>query len=86
MGHPNEGYPSTLPSFASGNYSLPQYFQFRYLTSRSKPGGPVDGFLIQVTPVWRQCGFIRSFTATNNGQIYYTLEERAATTTDKRLP
>jgi hypothetical protein len=83
--HQNEGYPSTLPGLPSGNYSLQQSFQFRYLTSRSKPDGPIDGFLIQVTPVWRQCGFIRSFTATDNDQIFFTLEDRPATTADQRL-
>jgi len=83
--HPNQGYPATPPSFSSGNYSVERYFEFRYLTSRSKPDGPTDGFLIQVLPVWRQCGFVRSFTAVNGGQIYFTLEERPATTTDKPL-
>ena len=84
--HPKEGYPRDLPAFPSGNYSIGQYFMFQYSTSRTQLDGPIDGFAIQVTPVWRQCGFHRSFTAVNGGRIYYTLDDRVATTMDKLLP
>lgn len=83
--HPQEGYPAVLPSFKSGNYSIQKCFRFEYATSRSKPQGPADAFLIKATPTFRECGFLRSFTAASDGHIYYTLEERAAMTTDKPI-
>jgi len=83
--HPLEGYPSSLPKFQSGNYPIQKSFRFEYVTLQSRQGGPADGYLIKAIPVFRECGFLRSFTASSDGHIYYTLEERAAMTTDKAI-
>src|SRR3989442_941934 len=46
--------------------------------------GPIDGFLIEITPVWRVCTF-RSFTAAEDGQIHSTFEYRPATKADPAI-
>jgi len=80
--HPQEGYPATLPKMPSE--SVRRYCKIEYKTSRSKPGGPIDGFLIEITPVWRVCTF-RSFTAAEDGQIHSTFEYRPATKADPAI-
>src|SRR5229473_3549000 len=76
--HPNEGYPPNLPKISSFSYAVKaeKLYKIEYKTFHSNPGGPVDGYLIEVTPLWRDCGYIRSFTRTQDGLIHYTLEAR----------
>ena len=82
--HPLEGYPPNLPKISSSNYAAEpeKLYKIDFITSRSRPGGPTDGFLIQATPVWRECGYVRSFAVTDDGQIHFTIEMRPATKTD----
>lgn len=74
--HPLEGYPSTLADSSQVAYKI------AYQVFRSTPAHPADHFLIQATPLWPECGYARSFTAADDGEIHYTLEMRAANTTD----
>ncbi len=78
--HPQLGYPENLPQVPSKDVS--KRYRIEYRTLRSKAEGPNDQFLIEVTPIWRECGFIRSFTAAEDGKIYFTVRDRAATKSD----
>jgi len=82
--HPLEGYLANLPKISSSSYAgePEKFYKIDFTTSQSKPGGPADGFLIQATPVWRDCGYVRSFAAGDDGHIHFTLEMRPATKTD----
>lgn len=85
--HPLEGFPSNLPMVPTSKNAarLAGLYKFQFTTSRSKPGGPVDGFLLQATPVWRECGFVRSFAVTDDNQVHFTTEARPATATDEAI-
>jgi len=81
--HPQTGFPDELPQkpskYLRGRYTL------AYRPSRSQPGGPADRFVIELTSPWRNCGLIRSFTATEDGKIHFTLQDRPATRADELL-
>lgn len=66
--------------------SLKKIYEIEYQTSRSKADGPVDVFLIQITPIWSEC-FVRSFAAAEDGQIHYVINinRRPAMKTDPVL-
>lgn len=85
--HPVEGFPTSLPTISNGEdtESTNKLYKIDYATSRSNSGGAVDGYLIQATPVWRECGFVRSFAIGEGGETYYTIEARPATKADKAL-
>ena len=85
--HPMEGYPATLPQISKGDdtESTEKLYKVDYTTSRANSNGPVDGFVIQANPLWRDCGFVRSFAATDDGEIHFTVEPRPATKSDKAL-
>ena len=68
--HPQQGYPAVMPKTTSD--SLKKLYEIEYQTSRSKADGPVDVFLIQITPIWSEC-FVRSFAAAEDGQIHYVI-------------
>ena len=81
--HSQEGYPQTLKIPLAGHpVNLGQVYEFHYITWRSKLNGPVDGFLIQATPKWPECGYPRSFAAAEDGHIHFASECRPATKTD----
>lgn len=80
--HPQEGYPTVLPKTPSD--SLEKLYEIEYQTSRSKADGPVDAFLIQVTPIWNGC-VVRSFAAAEDGQIHYVISRRSATKSDPAI-
>jgi hypothetical protein len=83
--HPREGSPSNLPMVPTSKDAakLTGLYKIQFTTSRSKLGGPVDGFLFQTTPVWRECGYVRSFAVTDDNQVHFTIEARPATATDE---
>jgi len=85
--HPLEGYPQRLPNVPTTNFGarLEILYTVDFSTARSKPEGPIDQFLIQFTPVWRECGYVRSFAATEDDQVRFTMECRRATKTDDAL-
>jgi len=85
--YPLEGYPPNLPKISSSKdmWKAERMYKINYTTSRSNPSGPTGGFLIQATPVWRECGYGRSFAATDDGQIHVTIEMRPATKTDAAI-
>lgn len=82
--HSLEGYPPNLPKISSSNYAAEpeKLYKIDFTTSQSKPGGPTDGFLIQATPVWRDCGYVRSFAVADDGRIHFTMEMRPAAKAD----
>lgn len=80
--HPKQGYPTALPTTPSD--FLNKLYEIEYQTSRTKADGPVDGFLIQVTPIWSEC-VARSFAAAEDGRIHYVINRRSATKTDPAI-
>jgi hypothetical protein len=86
--HPMQGFPASLPSISKGDdtESTEKLFKVDYTTSRSNSSGPIDRFVIQASPLWRECGFVRSFAATDDGEIHFTIEPRPATKSDEALP
>jgi hypothetical protein len=76
--HPLEGFPSNLPIVPTSKDAakLTGLHKTQFTTSRSTVGGPVDRFLLQATPVWRECGYIRSFAVTDDNQVHFTIEAR----------
>jgi len=85
--HPMEGFPPSLPpiSKADDTESTEKLYKVDYTASRSNSGGPTDRFVIQANPLWRDCGFVRSFAATDDGEIRFTVEPRPATKSDTAL-
>ena len=85
--HPTEGFPATLPNISEGEdtESTARFYKIGYTISRSNAKGPIDRFLIQATPVWPECGFVRSFTASEDGEIHFTVEPRPATKSDEAI-
>jgi hypothetical protein len=83
-----QGFPASLPSISKGDdtESTEKLFKVDYTTSRSNSSGPIDRFVIQASPLWRECGFVRSFAATDDGEIHFTIEPRPATKSDEALP
>jgi hypothetical protein len=77
--HPQQGYPAVLQKTPSD--SLKKLYEIEYQTSRSKTDGPLDVFLIRVTPNWNAC-VVRSFAAAEDGQIHYVINRRPATKAD----
>ena len=85
--HPIEGFPANLPTISKGEDtgSTEKVYEIVYIASRSNSGGPVDRFVIQANPLWRDCGYLRSFAAADDGQIHFTLEPRPATKSDTAI-
>ena len=85
--HPIEGFPSGLPPISKGDdtESTEKLYKVDYTASRSNSSGPVDSLVIQANPLWRDCGFVRSFAAADDGEIHFTVEPRPATKSDKAL-
>jgi hypothetical protein len=85
--HPMEGFPASLPTISKGvdTESTEKLYKVDYSTSRSNSSGPTDSFVIQSNPLWRECGFVRSFAAIDDGEIHFTIEPRPATKSDKAL-
>jgi hypothetical protein len=79
----HSSYPPTLPNIVSA-YPLRRAYRFQYTPSVSASGS-IDGYVIKATPLRRSCGCTRSFTIANDGRLYYTMEERAATFSDESL-
>ena len=73
-------YPDALPSMSLSPYAQ-KYYRFKYIPRRCAAGETV-GDIIQATPARRDCDFHRSFTITDDGRVFWTLEPRAATLTD----
>jgi hypothetical protein len=80
--HAQQGYPVVLPKQLSN--SLQKLYEIEYQTSRTKTDGPIDVFLIQVTPTWREC-VVRSFAAAEDGQIHFVISRRPATKADPAI-
>jgi hypothetical protein len=73
-------YPDTLPSMNLSPYAQ-KYYRFEYIPRRSA-NGKIVSYIIQATPARRDCDFHRSFTITDDGRVFWTLEQRAATVSD----
>jgi len=78
--HQQQDYPDTLPSMKLSPYAQ-KYYRFEYIQRRSV-SGQIVGYIIQATPARRDCEFHRSFTITDEGRVFWTLEPRAATLSD----
>jgi hypothetical protein len=85
--HATEGFPAGLPTISKGEdtESTHNLYKIDYTTSRSNSSGPIDGFLIQATPMWRECGFVRSFAIGDDRETHYTIEPRPATKSDNTI-
>jgi hypothetical protein len=75
-----EEYPEALPAVKLDDRAR-KYYRFAYVPSRSTDG-KILHYVIQATPARRECEFHRSFTIAEDGKAYWTLEPRAATTSD----
>jgi hypothetical protein len=78
--HHQKEYPDTPPSMNLSPYAQ-KFYRFEYIPRRSARG-EIVGYIIQATPARRDCEFHRSFTITDEGQVFWTLEPRAATLSD----
>jgi hypothetical protein len=78
--HQLREYPDTMPSMTL-TPSAQKYYRFEYIPSRSA-SGEILGYTIQATPARRDCEFHRSFTITDDGRVFWTLEPRAAILSD----
>ena len=78
--HQQKDYPDTLPSMNLSPYAQ-KYYRFEYIPTRSA-NGEIVRYIIQATPARRDCEFHRSFTITDEGRVFWTLEPRAATVSD----
>jgi len=76
-------YPRTLP-YTEPAYPLRSTYRFQHVPSVSA-NGTIGAYIIKATPIRRSCGCTRSFTIADDGQLYYSLEERAATVSDPLL-
>jgi hypothetical protein len=76
-------YPRTLPEIEPA-YPLWSAYRFEYIPSVSA-NGTIDAYIITATPLRRSCGCTRSFTIAEDGRLYVTLEDRAATVSDQPL-
>ncbi len=76
-------YPRTLPTIHFP-YPLRRTYGFEYVPSVSTTG-TVHAYIIKATPLRHSCGGTRSFTIGDDGRLFYTLEERAATVWDPLL-
>jgi len=83
--HGQQGYPDALPTERLSYLPAQKYYRFAYVPSRSGDGRIVS-YLIQATPARRDCSFPRSFTITDDGRVFWTVEPRAATPSDAFLP
>jgi hypothetical protein len=80
-----QGYPDALPTVKLSHPAAQKYYRFEYVPSRSADRKIVS-YLIQATPARRDCDFPRSFTITDDGRVFWTVEPRAATPSDTFLP
>jgi hypothetical protein len=80
--HHQQEYPDALSSINLSPYAQ-KYYRFEYIPRRLA-SGEIVGYIIQATPARRDCEFHRSFTITDEGRVFWTLEPRAATLSDMR--
>jgi hypothetical protein len=80
--HEGREYPNTMPKVALSPWAE-KFYRFDYVPSRSADG-KFRGYQLQATPARRECEFHRSFTITgaDGGRIFWTMEPRAATSSD----
>lgn len=76
-------FPATLPTQPSDYLS--QRYRISYKTFASATDRLAEQFLIEATPLWRECGLVRSFTVSQDGIVYFTIENRPATRADAAL-
>ena len=76
------GFGPTLPAIEK-TFPIQRYYSFEYFPHRSTTG-VIDSFEIGATlmPRARQCGCIRSFLMTSDGNIHYTADLRPAIASD----
>ena len=77
------GYPRTLPNVEAARQVQKDY-RFEYLPTVSSDG-TIASYVITATPIRRSCGCARSFTIAEDGRFYYTMQDRAAATSDQLL-
>jgi hypothetical protein len=80
--HRQQDYPGALPSMNLSPHAQ-KYYRFEYIPRRLANGETV-GYIIQATPARCDCEFHRSFTITDEGRVFWTLEPRAATLSNMR--
>jgi hypothetical protein len=80
LNSPQKEFPETLPIEGISSYAK-KYYRFTYIPMRA-PSGGITRYLVEATPVRRDCEFHRSFTITDDGRVFWTLEPRAATVSD----
>lgn len=81
--HQQQGYPAAMPRVKLSS-TAEKFYRFEYVPNRLV-SGTIAGYLIQATPARRDCDFHRSFTITDDGRVFWTLEPRAAMLSDAIL-
>jgi hypothetical protein len=81
--HQQQGYPDAMPQVKLSS-TAEKFYRFEYIPDRSV-NGTIVRYLIQATPARRNCDFHRSFSITNDGRVFWTLEPRAAMLSDAIL-
>jgi hypothetical protein len=82
-GHQQQEYPEVLP-IAKLPRSAQKHYRIEYVPMRSA-SGKILHYLIQANPAHRDCEFLRSFTITDDGRVFWTMEPRPATLSDTFL-
>jgi hypothetical protein len=76
-------HPESLASMPISAFAQ-KFYTYEYVPRRDATGRIV-GYLVRATPKRRDCDFPSSFAIADDGKVFYTLEPRAAATTDKIL-
>jgi hypothetical protein len=79
--HPAEGFPGTAPAM-NAPPSVQKMYRLAYTPVRSRPGLPIDDYILTAQPVRCECGPL-SFAISRDGKIHFTTEDRRATLNDK---
>ena len=82
-GEKPEMYPDILPMVALSPLAR-KFCRFEYVPRRSADG-MIHSYFIEAIPAHQGCGLQRSFTITSDNKVFWTLEPRAATTSDTLL-
>jgi hypothetical protein len=83
--HPSESYPATIPPIAP-DCRVRGLYEFTYQQERSNGAVAAVSFLISAVPIAQSVSRgLRSFTLTEDGHLYATVERRRANRHDEAL-
>jgi hypothetical protein len=79
--HPAGGFPTTAPVMKVPP-RVQRLYRFAYTPVRSRPGLPVEDYILTALPTRCCCGLM-SFATSRDGKVHFTTEDRRATLNDK---